>query len=259
MKAITQLLALSCGILAISSSVHASDAIGPGDNDSIWILGAGIGSGSNIYAGEDSESFLTPRISYNGERFFVKNGAFSYSAFQRNNLSGGLTVRKDGNFLDDASEYRSNEILAGLIERDSTTEGGFYLNHTTDLGRLNFTVLTDLGNEHDGESASLRYTFDLTAGDWNINPFVGVNWQSANKVNYLFGVSAAEANAFRSAYDADSAINAATGIRARYDITNHWDINLEAGVSYLDSSIKDSSIVDDDKGYYGAISFNYNF
>lgn len=49
MKAITQLLALSCGILAISSSVHASDAIGPGDNDSIWILGAGIGSGSNIY------------------------------------------------------------------------------------------------------------------------------------------------------------------------------------------------------------------
>ncbi|MBL4581660.1 MAG: MipA/OmpV family protein [Gammaproteobacteria bacterium] len=170
-----------------------------------------------------------------------------------------MTARVDESFLSDASEYRNNEILSGLIERDSTIEGGFYLNHTTDLGRLNFTLLTDLGNEHDGESASLRYTFDLSAGGWNINPFLGVNWLSSNKVNHRFGVSAAEANAFRSAYDADSAINASTGIRARYDINEHWDINLETGVSYLDSSIKDSSIVDGDNGYYAAISFNYNF
>ncbi|MBL4581659.1 MAG: hypothetical protein JKY29_07555 [Gammaproteobacteria bacterium] len=67
MKIFTQLLVLSCGALTLSSASYASDAIGPGDSESTWVLGAITGSGNNIYAGEDRESFLLPRTSYNGE------------------------------------------------------------------------------------------------------------------------------------------------------------------------------------------------
>ncbi|MFT4888470.1 MAG: hypothetical protein ACJA2D_000505 [Pseudohongiellaceae bacterium] len=46
----------------------------------------------------------------------------------------------------------------------------------------------------EAESSQLD-AFGLLAGSWNINPFVGFNW-----------LSAAEANAFRNAYGAGSAI-----------------------------------------------------
>lgn len=259
MNKFVYLLELSFGMLAFTSTAYASDAIGPGDSDSTWVVGASVLSANNIYAGEDSETFVLPRVSYKGESFFLKNGTLNYSIFQRNNFSGGLLAGVDGTFLQDSSEYRNNEELAGLNERENTLEGGFYLNHTTELGRLKFTLATDLGNEHDGESASLSYTFDLSAGNWSINPRVGVNWQSSDKVDYYFGVSAAEVNVYRTAYKADSAFNASAGIRARYDITEHWDVNLETGVSFLDSSIKNSTIVDDGNGYYAGVSINYNF
>jgi hypothetical protein len=37
---------------------HASDAVGPGDSDSRWILGAGAASYNNIFRGEGSEAVL---------------------------------------------------------------------------------------------------------------------------------------------------------------------------------------------------------
>ncbi|PCJ16809.1 MAG: hypothetical protein COA96_18230 [SAR86 cluster bacterium] len=259
MNKFTRLLGLSVVVLSATNTAFAGDAIGPGDNDATWIVGLSAISYDNVYAGEGRDSVLLPNISYNGETFFVKNGTFNYSLFQAGNYSFGLTGGFDGGFLNDVSEYRNNAELVGLEERDSTFEGGFYVNHTTDLGRFHFAALTDLGNKHDGESASLTYTFDLKAGNWNINPAVGVHWLSDNKVNHRYGVSLAEANVSRAAYEAGSAFNVSVGIRARYELTDHWDVNLQTGINFLDSSISNSSIVDDDNAYHTAISFNYNF
>jgi len=249
---------------AASQMVQAADyrdAVGPGDKDAKWIVGATAFSSGNPYTGESAETLFIPGVRYNGEKFFFngQNASVGYGIKQWGNFSAGVIASMNAYHLADESDYRDNAFLAGLKERDRTIDGGFYVNHTTDMGRLNMTVLTDLLGEHDGQSANLSYTMDFKAGDWSINPTVGVEWLSNNIVDHHFGVDASEATFFRAAYEGGPAINWNAGIRGRYDITDKWDLNLTTGVTRLDSSIRNSSIVDDDYVTHGSISVSYSF
>lgn len=244
---------------SLAQAETIKDAIGPGDSDTRWILSANVGSFNNIYAGEDSAEYLLPALEYNGDRFFVKDGAFSFSIGQQKKFTYGLTAALSSTFLAEESDYAGNSQLAGLTERDGTIEGGFYLNHTTDMGRFKLSLLSDLGGEHNGQRATASYTYDLKAGDWNINPSLGVQWMSEDIVNHQFGVSSAEATGTRAAYEGNSAFNFFAGVRARIDLSEHWDFSASTGFTALDNSITDSSIVDDDYRYYGNLSLGYKF
>lgn len=75
---IKSLVKISCApfVMMILPAV-AGDAVGPGDSDSKFVLGAGAVSYTNIYAGEESEESLWLNFRYNGERFFIKDGTFN--------------------------------------------------------------------------------------------------------------------------------------------------------------------------------------
>lgn len=252
-------LSLLGATAALPTLVNASDAIGPGDSDSTWILGATGGAFNNPYVGGDNETGIAPNIRYNGERFFIKDASLNLHITKILGFSSGLTLALDGGFLSDRDNYDDNEKLAGINERDATLLGGIYVNHDTELGRLSFSALSDVGDEHDGRIANLEYTFDMQAGDWNINPVLGVEWLSEKYVDHYFGVSANEATSTRAQYRGESTTNAFAGIRARYDVTENWDLNLRTGVTKLGSGITNSSIVDDDLVYQASIGINYNF
>lgn len=257
------LMAIAIGV-GMSHSIQAADyrdSVGPGDKDATWVITGTAFSISNPYVGESEESNFNPGFRYNGEKFFVNgaNGSLGYSIAQWGNLSAGVVAGLNYSFLSDDGEYRNNALLNGLEERDATVDGGFYVNHTTDLGRFNITALTDLGGKHDGQSVGASYTMDLSVGDWSINPTIGAEWLSNNIVNHHFGVDATEATAFRSAYNGGPALNWNASLRGRYNITEHWDLNLSAGVTALDSAIHDSSIVEEDVVSYGSITVGYSF
>jgi outer membrane protein len=262
MKSIFQLVGLSvtlCTFAATAQAEKIKDAIGPGDSDNLWILSANIGTYNNIYAGEGSEDVLYPSVEYNGERFFFKNGSFNYSLGQRQNFTYGLIAAPSSTFLSNEGNYRNHDELAGLVKRDGTIEGGFYINHTTDLGRFRFSLLTDMGSEHDGQRATASYTFDLHAGNWNINPSMGAQWMSGDIVDHYYGVSALESTVTRAGYKGSSAINLFAGVRARYEISDRWDFSASTGFKRLSDNITDSPIVDDDYGYHGNLSMSYKF
>lgn len=250
-------LLVTTGILTFQAS--ANDAIGPGDSDSKWVVGANIGVINNPYVGGSAEEFVSPTIRYNGDRFFIKDESLNFHLAKSHGFSGGLTVALDAGFLVDNEFYDDNESLDGIRERDFAIMGGAYLNHDSALGRLTLSTLSDISNEHDGQVASLQYTFDLKAGDWNINPVVGVQWSSDEYVNHHAGVSADEATASRSQYKGESTVSTFAGVRARYEMTEKWDINLETGAVKLGSGFTDSSIIDDDMIYQASVGFNYNF
>lgn len=253
------IMSLAFAAAFTAHSAKASDAIGPGDRDARWLVGGGVVTSTNIYAGESNSSTVNPNFVFNGDRIFIKAGSLNYSVKEWGSLSAGLTASLDGNFLSSEEEYRSNPELSGLTERDATVGGGFYINHTTDLGRLNFSYLTDIGDKHDGQSASLQYTFDLKMGNWYVNPVLGATWISAEKVNHYFGVSSAEQTSSRLSYEGESTANLFAGVRARYEINDRWDLNLRTGATRFGSGITDSSIVDDKTSYYSSVSLNFNF
>jgi outer membrane protein len=248
-------LIINLSILGVASAMslqaNASDAIGPGDNDAKWVLGIEAGVFNNPYSGEGTESYISPTVRYNGERFFIKDGSVNLHLAETHGFSGGLTATIDAGFLSDYDNYNRNDQLSGISERDATVLGGVYINHDTDLGRLSFRALTDLGDKHDGHVANLKYTFDLKAGDWNINPMVGVEWVSDEIVNHHVGVFNYSSG--------KSTTNTFAGVRARYDVTENWDVNLKTGVTKLGSGISNSLIIDDDLVYQASVGINYNF
>lgn len=236
-----------------------SDAIGPGDSDAKWVLGVGSAISNNIYADEDNLGVIYPKVEYRGERLFFKDGELGFTVYRHGNFSTGVLLTPDYSFLSDRGEYRSNDMLRGLEERDGTIEGGAYVFHTTDYGRTELRVFTDIANEHKGQTASLSYTADLSYGDWYINPYIGAVWASSDKVDHYYGVSAAEANIHRSAYNGSATTSAFAGVRARYAFNEHWDMELNAGATRFGSGITDSSIVDEKTAYHAGVSVNYNF
>ena len=258
-KGLIKLSLLASAASILSSQAIASDAIGPGDSGSKWVLGASLDVYNNPYSGEDNTAEITPNIKYNGERFFIKDGTLNLHLTETHGFSGGLKLALDGGFLSEHRDYEDNEKLAGLTEREGTILGGIYMNHDTGLGRLNFSALTDLGDEHDGQAAKLKYTFDLKAGNWNINPVLGVEWLSDELVNHYTGVSANEVTASRAVFSGKETVNVFAGIRARYEITDKWDVNVATGAVKLGSEITDSPIVEDDVVYQASLGFNYNF
>jgi outer membrane protein len=258
----TTVKTLSIAIAALSFaniSSASSDSFAPGDSDSKWVVGLGTTVGTNVYRGEDNLGIIYPNVEYRGERFFFKDGQLGFSALQMGNFSGGLLLSSDISFLSDKGEYSDNKTLAGLKERDGTLEGGFYINHSTNMGRLKLTVLSDVAGEHDGQTVSLNYTGNMEMAGWNINPYVGATWASEDKINHHFGVSADEANTYRAAYQGKSSSSVFAGVRGRYEFTKNWDINLAAGVARLGSGITNSSIVDEKNIYHGSVGVNYNF
>ncbi len=255
---IFQLSILGVGNMVAPQAI-ASDAIGPGDSNSKWVTGLSLGTTNNPYIGESTERFVSPTIRYNGERFFVRDTSLNLFLTKSLGFSGGLTIALDSGFLSDDDEYKNNDKLLGIDERDATAMGGIYINHDSDLGRLSFNALSDMGDEHDGRIARLSYTFDFTLGDWNINPELGVLWADDKYVNHHVGVSSNEATASRFEYRGEATANTFAGIRARYEITNNWDINIETGVTKIGSGFADSSIVEDDRVYQASVGINYNF
>lgn len=250
-------LASSCVLFASISS--ANDAVGPGDSDSKWVLGLGAGAATNIYVGENDNGFAFPNFRYNGDRLFFADGNLGLNLFTSNEFSGGIIATGDASYLVDEKEYRDNKELLGIKERKATIEAGFYLNHTTSMGRLNFTALTDAGNKHDGHSLSVNYTADLEMGGWKVNPYVGASWMSKEKVDHHYGVRSNEVTSTRAFYQGKAATNLFAGVRGRYEITKKWDVNLNAGYTRLGSGITDSSIVDEKNAFHTTVAVNYNF
>lgn len=252
-------LSMVCISILAPTMANASDAVGPGDSNSTWVVGVAAGASKNPYVGEDEETWISPTIRYNGERFFVKESSLNMHITQRHGFSAGLKLALDGGFLSDKDNFRNNEKLASLKERDATILGGIYVIHDTNLGRLSFDVLTDAANEHDGRIAQLKYTFDFNAGNWSINPEVGAEWLSSNYADHYVGVTASEANSSLLEYKSQDTLITSAGIRTRYAFNDNWDIDFKVAVSKLGRELKESPLIEDDVIYQASLGVNYNF
>lgn len=236
-----------------------SDAIGPGESDSKFVLGAVIGSFENPYADEGTKGYIVPTFEWRGERLFVDDGHLGLTLFRRHGFSGGLVLTGTSSFLSDEDDYEDNDRLAGLEERDPTVDGGVYMMHRSDLGQFKLTVIDELTGKHDGQSADLNYTFDLKAYNWSINPYIGVSWSSRDSVDYFYGVNESESSSLRAAYKGKSSTNAYVGVQGRYEITDHIEATIQASYTRFGSGLTDSSIVDEDGSFVSGIGVIYNF
>lgn len=207
-----------------------------------WGLGLGVASQGQPQRGSESQVFVLPFPSYQGERLSLDFGNVRYALSR----SDRFRFAVEGQIRFDGYDPTESPALAGLEERDATLDAGFSLTSTRAWGVASLKAVGDVLGVHEGFEVSASYEYPMQLGSWVVSPSIGVSWLSEELVDYYYGVRTSEAMPDRPAYFGDSAINASAGVNAVYRLGTNWD--LLAGMQYVRFSgeITDSPIIADD-------------
>ena len=126
-------------------------------------------------------------------------------------------------------------------------------------------VRASLGYAHDaldrigGGEARLAIRKSFQWGRLRWAPQLGARFIRAELTQNDFGVSDRNATEFRPAYHPGDAVNFETGIGTFIDLSENWLVVLNGSVEWLDDSITDSPIVEDEFVLKGLLSISYIF
>jgi outer membrane protein len=205
-----------------------------------WGLGIGVAAQRQPQQGTDTQLFVLPFPSYEGERLSLGFGSISYS------LSGSdrFRVALEGQVRFDGYDPDDSASLAGMAQRDPTLDVGISITTGEAWGIASLKVVGDALGIHEGYEVSATYEYPVGLEHWTVVPSIGVNWRSANLVDYYYGVRSTEAAAGRPIYSGKSVVNTSVGVTVARKIAEQWQ--LVGGAEYvgLGDGIKDSPIID---------------
>ena len=228
-------------LLAFSSTVTAQQPTGSQQPQG-WMWGFGVAASQDVYTDFDNRIVPIPIVGYTGEKLRVYGPFIGYELFREK----GFTL--DAQLVPVFAGYEEDDsaVFTGMEDRDFSYAAGVGLNYNTGSWVYSLSTNADILGKFDGYQASARIGKQFRVNNFMIEPSVGVNYQDSNYVDYYYGVRPEEANAFRSAYVGDSALN--TEVRVAVSTRQFLGgmTRLEIGATFFDDSISDSPLTDDD-------------
>jgi|GEM_PF-1210368 len=213
-----------------------------------WQLGLLMESSRSPFVTERKEISPVPMINYIGDRFSYVAGKFQYALSRSDGIQIGLVAQlRSRQFYSASLDANNSPAFAGMQDRDPAFEGGLGFSSQGAWGKLEFDSLIDVTATHEGFELSARYSYPVVAGRWTFEPTLGVQFQSADLVDYYHGVRASEAVAGRPAFEADAGTNFQASLMTGYRINPRLLAIAVIEQSKLDNSISDSPIVASDQ------------
>jgi len=235
----------------------------PGDKKSTtWGLGVGLGSKQKPYTGIDRDNEVLPLIEFEnqyvhllGPALDVKLPSYVISDTQRINfrLVGRYAIF-GGYEPDDAP------ILNGMGERKDGFWAGAKAEWKNSVVNVGAVWIHDVAGYSKGQRFALGVDKNFRFGPQAmLIPRAAAIWQDRKYNDYYFGVSAAEAEPGRPAYQADSGVNVEFGLRGIFMFDRHHSVFLDLSASSLSSQIKDSPLVDRSTENRALLAYVYRF
>ncbi|SEA20868.1 MipA/OmpV family protein [Microbulbifer marinus] len=222
-----------------------------------WGVGLGVIGRSSPYVGSDTTVIqVIPAITYFGERLQWVGPQLRYGLLG----SGKLRLALSASYRLGAYEEDDADILEGLGDRDATLMGGLGLVYEGPAG-TEFEVLY----EHDvldrigGGAAAISVFRGFQFGNLRLVPELGINWLSSDLADYDYGVPESAAIPGRPAYAVGSSYTIEIGVGGLLELSENWRAALSVAVEQLDSEIRDSPIVGDDRVVSGFAAITYTF
>lgn len=250
-----------------------------------WQVAVSIGAGlrtNPIMDNKDIPLLILPDIAYNGQRFFIQNLDFGFilldSATHQLNLLVTPSYEQvyfhrwsPGNFILD-----SRALL-------TTSSGELPYKTTADPNRNNFgesKTAIDMSRLHKRRMAALGgVEYALTLSDWTFHAHwlediskvhqgtevrvalarhfqyqrhaltasIGATWQSADLLNYYYGIRPDEVMLVDHAYHVDAGVSAIARLDWRYLLNERWSLRFTGIYRHLAEEISRSPIVTDDQ------------
>jgi len=251
------LAVLAALLSSLSASAQELSASPTAPGESRWGLGLGVGSIQKPYRGVGRESVVVPILLYENRWVSVAGPVADLKLPSPNSaISFRLRAR-----YDPGAGYEAGDSIAltGMEERKTGTWLGGALLWRTDLVDVGAEWLGDASGNSKGQRATFSLQRRFPVGSFAFTPRVEAIWLDRKNVNYYYGVRAQEASAGRSAYEADSTVNARFGVRVDYRIAPRHAVFLDLSTTRLGSEIKNSPIVERSSASSAFVGYSYQF
>lgn len=282
------LLLLGCHSLATSAADCASGSEGCVEVGK-WQLSVALGVGvrtNPVIDNDDIPLYVIPQVSYSGERFFLQNLDVGYILFEDDDQQFNvlLTPSYDQVFFRrwDVNNFVLSENLMAdrsadpafgptveayhtLIDTDQLRKrrmaglAGFEYN--VQLGKIDLQLhlLQEVTGYHDGQEVRLSLARHFPAGRHHVMLSGGVIWQSAEVLDYYYGIREGEGGTLGYRYRPGSGVSGVARLDWNYRITDSWSLTFTTAYRQLASGIRRSPIVNDDKVITSFIGGVYHF
>ena len=242
--------------------------------DSLLIVGGGLGAITQPYAGADSVRYVPePLIIVQKDKFEFIGRTFGYELYEHDEVTVKAIAqwRFFGHKAGDTSD-----VLQGMDKRTGTGEVGLRAEYDFGRGAASVQAVADALSRHGGYEVEARASYELsTWAPLSIRPNGGVRYQSSSLTDYYFGVDPEEALTqefvciqapcdlpplvIRPAYEVGDAITPFVGVTARQSV--HPKVAFVGGfdLTFLDGTVQDSPIVDDDAQLFAFLGLIYVF
>lgn len=279
----TRLIAGACALITACGVAAAQDnPVGKIDRgvmdvlgeDARLIVGGGLGAITQPYVGADSVRYVPePLIIYQNEQLEFIGRTLGYTLIDREDEAADTAFK-----LKAIGQWRffghkagdTSPALAGMDKRTGTGELGLRAEYEFGRGQASVAGVADVLSRHGGYELEARASYELST--WlplSVRPNAGLRYQSSSLVDYYFGVdpeealiqnNVAEGDAIiRPAYEVDAAFTPFVGVTARQSV--HPKVAVVGGfdLNFLDGTVQDSPIVDDDMQLFAFLGMIYVF
>ena len=208
------------------------------------------------YRGAANSRDLVPLYMYEGKQFYLHatRAGFKLSERKDHDLEVFLDYRFEGFPAD-----QTPAILQGMARRSSGIDLGVAYRKREPWGNLDAEILHDANNLSHGTEMRLGYSVDLQSGRLHLRPSLAVARRNAALNNYYYGVRAGEARADRPAYLPGAGIDTTFGLFGYYEMSQRWRLLGGVGVTWLDSGVRHSPLVDDKLQPNAMVGAAYDF
>ena len=262
-----------CGLLCIFSLVAACPAPafanppetavivepgGPLKPDDELSIGVGGRMSVTPYKEYDTQWTPFPIVSYEGKYAYIRGFTAGVKMVNLEFLEVSVFAGYDGTSFD--SSESSNKRVRKLSDRYSSAVAGLEVRLLTHYGMLHASVAQDVLGHSKGQNGTVGYMQSVEFGDLELIPAVGFQWSSSRYNDYYYGIRGGESRkSGLDAYDASAGISSYVGLSIDYSVTEAWEIFCNGELVFLDSTIKDSPMVDRSNTYNLMLGFSYTF
>ncbi len=230
-------------IKVLALSILAAISVNSACAESTLTLGAGVGVVDQPYKGYDSEAYLIPAVSYDGDSFWFDLLGGGYYLW--NDAADTLSLMAYWSPLYFKPGDSNDRQLRRLDKRKSTVMAGLSWSHHTTYGSLRTSLATDILDNSDGVVGDVAWLYHYMNGGFTLTPGIGMEWSSQKQNNYYYGVSCHEsARSGLKRYKADDGWSPYIEVSADYTFASNWGLYGIVRYNHLSDEVKNSPMVD---------------
>ena len=255
MKASPSLFLSAVSLLATANFSFATESsLSAEPTTGVWSMGITNRNYSAPYVGDGIRSDVMPEINYQGEQWYIDGSQAGW----KSKVSDNVNIDAFSRYRFGAYSEKNSNQLEGM-RRLGTLEAGAKLTVESGLGDLSLSASHDTLNRHQGWSSSLEWRGDWHSNSLRLEPFVALDYDSADVNDYFFGVKPTEAQADRPSYSPDGGFNYRLGVESWYRLSGPHLFGASVSHTIYQDSIKDSPIVDASGKTEVNLSYRYEF